>query len=130
MELAKPSTKRRRSREGSNTPNIVMFGKTKRLLNRATIYIYREYTGLTERRGKTRFMIDKKRAEEYIDLTCPSCGRKSRIPQTSGTPSRCQYCGKDWYTSKIEVQSKESRKLQKELEKARKIEIDADRNRE
>jgi len=75
-------------------------------------------------------MIDKKRTEEYIDLTCPSCGRKSRIPQTSGTPSRCQYCGKDWYTSKIEVQSKESRKLQKELEKARKIEIDADRNRE
>jgi ribosomal protein L37AE/L43A len=74
--------------------------------------------------------MDKKRWEEYVELTCPSCGRKSRIPQTSGTPSRCQHCGRDWYTSKIEVQSKESQKLRRELERARKIEIDADKDRE
>jgi len=75
-------------------------------------------------------MMNKKKSEEYVELTCPSCGRKSRIPQTSGPPSRCQYCGKDWYISKIEVQSKESRKLRRELERARRTEIDADRERE
>jgi len=73
------------------------------------------------------FMRDKKKSEDYTELTCPSCGKKSRIPSAAGIPSRCQHCGRDWYSSKIEVQSKESRKLGKELEKARKIEIDADK---
>jgi ribosomal protein L37AE/L43A len=75
-------------------------------------------------------MMDKRKSEEYVELTCPSCGRKSRIPQTAGAPSRCEYCGKDWYTSKIEVQSEESRRLRTELERARKNEIEADKDRE
>jgi ribosomal protein L37AE/L43A len=75
-------------------------------------------------------LSDKKEGEEYTKWPCPFCGKISRAPLTAGVRSRCQHCGKDWLISGIEVQRKESRKLLEELEKRRKREVNADKERE
>lgn len=67
---------------------------------------------------------------EYIEWSCPFCGQMSRAPLTAGLSRRCQHCGKDWHTPGVEVQGKETQKFLEELEKRRKKEIDADKERE
>ena len=75
-------------------------------------------------------MSDRKKVGEYIEWSCPFCGQMSRTPITAGVRRRCQHCGKDWYTSGVEVQGKETQKFLDELEKRRKREIDADKENE
>jgi len=74
-------------------------------------------------------MVDE-RAKENIEWVCPYCKQRYTAPRTAGISSKCESCGKEWYTSGIEVENKESQKLSEEFQKRRKKEIEADRERE
>lgn len=75
-------------------------------------------------------MSDRRKGVDYIEWTCPFCGRLSRAPLTAGIHPKCQHCGKDRHVPGVEVQGKETQKFLEELEERRKREIDADKERE
>jgi DNA-directed RNA polymerase subunit RPC12/RpoP len=75
-------------------------------------------------------MVDEKRLEENIEWLCPHCRHRYRAPLTAAVSTRCAYCGKEFYTSGIEVENRESSKLHEEIRKRRKRELNADTDRE
>lgn len=75
-------------------------------------------------------MVKQNEKEENIEWVCPYCRQRYRAPRTAGISSRCMTCGKEWYTSGIDVENRESLKLIEEFRKRRKREIEADRERE
>ena len=75
-------------------------------------------------------MVDKNKEEENITWVCPSCGQRYTAPPTAAVRTKCQNCGKEFYTEGIEVENRESRKLQDEMQRRRRKEVEADKERE
>ena len=73
-------------------------------------------------------MVDKNREEENIKWICPSCGQRYTTPPTVRT--KCQNCGRTFYTEGINVENGESRKLQTEIQRRRRREVEADKEHE
>jgi len=71
-------------------------------------------------------MIDKNEEEENTTWVCPSCGQKYTAPPTAGARTKCPNCGKEFYTEGIDVENPESRKLQDEIQRRRRKEVEAD----
>jgi histidinol phosphatase-like enzyme len=85
---------------------------------------------LTTQSGDATVMADKKNVEKYTEWLCPHCKQRNRALSTAGVSTRCQYCGKERYTSSIEVVNKKSSELLKEIRKRRKREVIADKEHE
>jgi len=75
-------------------------------------------------------MVDKNKEEESITWVCPSCGQRYTAPLTAGVRTKCQNCGKTFYTEGIDVENLESRKLQDEMQRRRRREVEADQEHE
>jgi ribosomal protein L37AE/L43A len=75
-------------------------------------------------------MVDKNKEEENITWVCPSCGQRYTTPPTAGARIKCQNCGKTFYTEGIDVENRESRKLQDEIQRRRRREVEADKEHE
>jgi ribosomal protein L37AE/L43A len=75
-------------------------------------------------------MVNPSKKEENITWVCPFCKKRYTAPLTAGVRSRCQYCGKEWLTEGVEVGTRDSQKLQDEMQRRRKREIEADKEHE
>lgn len=75
-------------------------------------------------------MVDKNKEDENITWVCPSCGQRYSTPPTAGARIKCQNCGKTFYTEGIDVENSESRKLQNEIQRRRRREVEADKEHE
>jgi len=72
----------------------------------------------------------KEKVQQYYEWECPYCGARYRAPRTAALSTTCQNCGGRFYTRGIEVINKESWKLDEEMRKRRKREIEADKEHE
>jgi ribosomal protein S27E len=75
-------------------------------------------------------MASQRKKERHIEWTCPHCGAKYTAPETAAFSTTCQECGRGFYASGVEVQSKESTKIYEQMRKHRKKEIEADKEHE
>jgi len=75
-------------------------------------------------------MARRNEKRENITLICPSCGQKYTVPLTAALPTKCQNCGKVFYTTGVEIENPESRKLQDEIRTRRRRETEADKEHE
>jgi transcription initiation factor TFIIIB Brf1 subunit/transcription initiation factor TFIIB len=75
-------------------------------------------------------MVDKNKEEENTTWVCPSCGQRYTSSPTAGARTKCQNCGKVFYNEGIDVENPESRKLQDEMQRRRRREVEADKETE
>ncbi|HYA77779.1 MAG TPA: hypothetical protein VEF91_03600 [Verrucomicrobiae bacterium] len=77
-----------------------------------------------QRRGT--LTVDKNKEEQSNTWVCPSCGQRYTTPPTARARIKCQNCGRTFYIEGIDVENRESRKLQDEIQRRRRREVEAD----
>jgi ribosomal protein L37AE/L43A len=75
-------------------------------------------------------MVNPSKKEKNVTVVCPFCRQTYTVPLTAGVRCTCHYCGRDFITEGIEVDTRESRKLQDEMQRRRKREIEASKEHE
>jgi len=62
--------------------------------------------------------------KEGAYVICPHCGEKSTVSSETGVRRTCEKCGKDFIPEDIEVETSKARRLENEMERRRKREIE------
>ena len=75
-------------------------------------------------------MAGQGKKERYVEVKCPHCGAKYTASATAALSNICQECGREFRSSGVEVQSKESRRVSNQMRRRRREEVEADKERE